>query len=191
MHSTLGLEMLAMVGKSARWRGTRRLRALRGFKGRTATSRRRSEQGECSCPISDSSSCSFLFPARKKKIQPHFLCLFNSDMSVALRRYVVPACPRCGGILKPDVTFFGDNVPRWRVDAANDLVASSDGVLVVGSSLMTFSAFRLAKLAEKEGKKIAVLNMGHTRIDGMASVVVKCEAPIGQAMSQIIKCGNF
>mmetsp|Transcript_27354 Transcript_27354/g.57954 ORF Transcript_27354/g.57954 Transcript_27354/m.57954 type:complete len:350 (-) Transcript_27354:89-1138(-) len=105
--------------------------------------------------------------------------------------YVVPACPRCGGILKPDVTFFGDNVPRWRVDAANDLVASSDGVLVVGSSLMTFSAFRLAKLAEKEGKKIAVLNMGHTRIDGMASVVVKCEAPIGQAMSQIIKCGNF
>ena len=103
----------------------------------------------------------------------------------------MPSCPRCGGILKPDVTFFGDNVPRDRVERANELVRSSGGLLIVGSSLMVFSAFRLAKLAEKEGKAIAVLNMGETRIDNMPSVRVKCQAPIGQAMTQIVKCGNF
>lgn len=84
--------------------------------------------------------------------------------------FVVPPCPRCSGILKPDVVFFGENVPRARFEAARDALAASDALLVVGSSLMVYSGFRFARMAFEAGVSIAILTRGLTRADGLASL---------------------
>ncbi len=77
----------------------------------------------------------------------------------------VPACPSCGGVLKPDVVFFGDSVPGDRVRAALDAIDAARGVLVVGSSLMVYSGFRLVEHARRKGKSVMAVNLGKTRAD--------------------------
>jgi NAD-dependent SIR2 family protein deacetylase len=94
--------------------------------------------------------------------------------------FEVPACPRCGGVLKPDVVFFGENVPRGRVAAAMQALEEADAVLVVGSSLMVFSGYRLVYAAAQAGKSIAAVNMGHTRADAL--LTLKIEQPCSQAL---------
>ena len=84
--------------------------------------------------------------------------------------FSVPDCASCGGILKPDVVFFGENVPRERVERCRQGLAASDALLVVGSSLMVFSGFRFAREAAALGKPIAIVNSGRTRADDLASV---------------------
>jgi NAD-dependent SIR2 family protein deacetylase len=96
-------------------------------------------------------------------------------------RFDVPACPACGGILKPDVVFFGENVPRHRVDAAVTSLNEADAMLVVGSSLMVFSGYRFAAAAAREGKPIAAVNLGKTRADPLLSL--KIEQSCAQALS--------
>lgn len=86
--------------------------------------------------------------------------------------FVVPACPRCGGILKPDVVFFGESVPRERVDAAYDGLAQADGVLVVGSSLMVYSGYRYVKAAVAAGLPVVAVNRGRTRADALLAFKV-------------------
>lgn len=88
-------------------------------------------------------------------------------------RFDIPACPDCGGILKPDVVFFGENVPRDRVDAAITSLNEADAMLVVGSSLMVFSGYRFAAAAARDGKPIAALNMGKTRADPLLSLKIE------------------
>ena len=61
--------------------------------------------------------------------------------------FIVPGCPQCGGILKPDVVFFGESVPRERVDRAFDGISKADALLVVGTSLMVYSGYRFAEAA--------------------------------------------
>ena len=68
--------------------------------------------------------------------------------------FAVPACEACGGVLKPDVVFFGENVPRSRVDEARAHLEQSDAMLVVGSSLMVYSGFRFAEAAAQLGKPV-------------------------------------
>ncbi len=87
--------------------------------------------------------------------------------------FEVPPCPRCGGILKPDVVFFGENVPRDRVDAAVTSLNNADAMLVVGSSLMVFSGYRFAAAAARLGKPIAAVNMGKTRADPLLSLKIE------------------
>ena len=82
----------------------------------------------------------------------------------------VPACERCGGTLKPDVVFFGETVPRQRVERVVESLARSDGLLVVGSSLMVWSGFRFARKAIDAGKALAILNRGKTRADDLATI---------------------
>lgn len=84
--------------------------------------------------------------------------------------FVVPPCPACGGLLKPDVVFFGEAVPRRRVEQAAASLAASDGLLVVGSSLMVYSGFRFARMAHEAGIPIAILTRGITRADALASL---------------------
>ncbi|WP_036565987.1 NAD-dependent protein deacetylase [Oceanospirillum beijerinckii] len=79
-------------------------------------------------------------------------------------------CQQCGGILKPHVVFFGDTVPRDRVDTAFDALEQSDGLLVIGSSLMVFSGYRFCRKAHELGKPIALLNKGVTRADELATL---------------------
>ncbi|NEL42505.1 MAG: NAD-dependent deacetylase, partial [Xanthomonas perforans] len=70
---------------------------------------------------------------------------------VAFDTFVVPPCPVCGGVLKPDVVFFGENVPRERVERAFAHLQAADAVLVVGSSLMVYSGFRFVQAAARNG----------------------------------------
>lgn len=87
--------------------------------------------------------------------------------------FTVPPCPHCGGILKPDVVFFGENVPRDRVTTAMQALEAADAMLVVGSSLMVFSGYRFAHAAAKVGKPIAAVNLGRTRADPLLSLKVE------------------
>ena len=81
----------------------------------------------------------------------------------------MPDCTHCGGLMKPDVVFFGENVPRPRVDASMDALSRAEALLVVGSSLMVFSGFRFARQAKALGKPIAIVNRGKTRADDLAA----------------------
>jgi NAD-dependent SIR2 family protein deacetylase len=91
-------------------------------------------------------------------------------------RFHVPACDRCGGMLKPDVVFFGENVPRERTQAAIAALHASDALLVVGSSLMVYSGFRFARMAAEAGLPVAILNRGRTRADELAELKIEEEA---------------
>jgi NAD-dependent SIR2 family protein deacetylase len=96
----------------------------------------------------------------------------------------VPPCPHCQGILKPDVVFFGENVPRERVDAGMRAVQDADALLVVGSSLMVYSGYRFAYAASRAGKPIAALNLGRTRADPL--LTLKIDQPCAAALGFVI-----
>jgi NAD-dependent SIR2 family protein deacetylase len=104
----------------------------------------------------------------------------DGDVDIEGRDYsgfIVPDCPECGGILKPDVVFFGENVPRERVERAFEGVASASALLIVGSSLMVYSGFRFAEAAAAAGKPIAAVNLGRTRADHLLALKISesCE----------------
>ncbi len=84
----------------------------------------------------------------------------------------VPECSDCGGLLKPKVVFFGENVPAERVERAYAALARSDAALVIGSSLMVFSGYRFAHRAKKLGLSLAIVNRGRTRADSLACLKV-------------------
>ena len=88
----------------------------------------------------------------------------------------VPTCQVCGGVLKPHVVFFGDNLPRGRKEALEEEVRAGDGLLVVGSSLSVFPACRLARQAKEEGKPIAMVTAGQTRADDLLDLKLACLA---------------
>jgi NAD-dependent SIR2 family protein deacetylase len=96
--------------------------------------------------------------------------------------FQVPSCPNCGGMLKPDVVFFGENVPRERVAQAMQWSAEADALLVVGSSLMVFSGFRFVREAAKRGQPVAAINHGRTRADEL--LTLKLEADCGELLQQ-------
>jgi NAD-dependent SIR2 family protein deacetylase len=79
-------------------------------------------------------------------------------------------CQLCGGRLKPNVVFFGEAVPRARVDAAFREVNKAGMLLVVGSSLMVFSGFRFARHASQQAMPLAIINRGRTRADDIATL---------------------
>jgi len=84
----------------------------------------------------------------------------------------VPACGSCGGMLKPDVVFFGEGVPKPRVDAAMSALHQSDAMLIVGSSLMVYSGYRFAQAMAARGKPIAAVNIGRTRADDLLALKI-------------------
>jgi NAD-dependent SIR2 family protein deacetylase len=93
----------------------------------------------------------------------------------------VPDCRRCGGLLKPDVVFYGESVPRERVDRAMRGVKEADAVMVVGSSLMVYSGYRFAREAAAIGKPICAVNLGRTRADDLLALKVTqpCSVALG------------
>lgn len=104
----------------------------------------------------------------------------DADLEVDFSTFEVANCPACNGILKPDVVFFGDFVPKRRVTTAMDSLKSSDGLLVIGSSLMVYSGFRFCRYASDWGKPMATLNLGRTRADSLVSL--KLSARIGETL---------
>ncbi|XP_033329386.1 NAD-dependent protein deacylase Sirt4 isoform X2 [Megalopta genalis] len=100
-----------------------------------------------------------------------------------VEKFIVPNCTNCGGILKPDIVFFGDNVPRWVVESVQYNVKHSDLLLILGSTMTTYSAYRIALQANNIGIPIAILNIGQTRADDLASI--KVEGRCGEVLSRI------
>ncbi|MCL2615018.1 MAG: NAD-dependent deacetylase [Nocardioidaceae bacterium] len=101
------------------------------------------------------------------------------DGDVALEEtsgFVVPDCEGCGGILKPDVVFFGENVPKPRVErcfaAVESLAATGGALLVAGSSLTVMSGLRFVRRAARLGVPLVIVNRGATRGDDLASLKV-------------------
>ena len=110
----------------------------------------------------------------------------DADLSQSLiDTFSIPNCLRCSGVLKPDVVFFGENVPKARVERAWKMLAACDALLVVGSSLTVFSGYRFVARAKKEGKPVAIVNRGETRGDKDADL--KLDAPLGTTLSALAK----
>jgi NAD-dependent SIR2 family protein deacetylase len=91
---------------------------------------------------------------------------------VELTAFEVPSCEECGGVLKPDVVFFGESVPRDRVARAMAALERADAMLIVGSSLMVYSGYRFARRMAELGKPIAAVNLGKTRADDLLALKV-------------------
>jgi NAD-dependent SIR2 family protein deacetylase len=105
-----------------------------------------------------------------------------ADAEVA--RFRVVDCQGCGGLLKPDVVFFGENVPRPRVAACYAIVERAKAVLVLGSSLTVMSGYRFVRHAAKLGIPVVIVNQGPTRGDDLADVIV--DAPLGQTLTTLV-----
>ena len=104
--------------------------------------------------------------------------------NVVFDTFDVPACEACGGLLKPDVVFFGEGVPRDRVGSAMAALEMSDAMLIVGSSLMVYSGYRFAKAMADIGKPIAAINLGRTRADDL--LTLKLEHRCAGALSFLL-----
>ncbi len=102
--------------------------------------------------------------------------------------FEVPACALCGGVLKPDVVFFGESVPQDRVQSSMQHLLHSDAMLVVGSSLMLYSGYRFAQAAARAGKPIAAVNLGRTRADAL--LMLKVTRPCSAALSFLLPLGD-
>jgi len=81
-------------------------------------------------------------------------------------------CSRCGGMLKPDIVYFGESVPKDRVEEAYSLVEGADALLVAGSSLTVYSGYRFVRHAAARGIPVAIINRGRTRGDDLAAVKI-------------------
>ena len=97
--------------------------------------------------------------------------------------FTVVPCQGCGGIIKPDVVFFGENVPKARVQECFDLLDSARALLVLGSSLTVFSGLRFVRRAASIGIPVAIVNDGPTRGDGFAAVRV--DARLGDVLPRL------
>lgn len=95
--------------------------------------------------------------------------------------FVVALCPACGGTLKPDFVYFGENVPRERVERSYAIVDDAAALLVAGSSLTVMSGLRFVRHAAKHGKPVVIINRGETRGDDRATI--KLDAGVSEALT--------
>ena len=86
---------------------------------------------------------------------------------------VVPCCSSCGGILKPNVVFFGDTVDKVIVQRIYQQIANGDGLLIIGSSLQVFSGYRFCRHAVQQGKPVASINPGLSRGDDIIDTLIR------------------
>ena len=96
-----------------------------------------------------------------------------------------PDCQLCGGMLKPDVVFYGESVPRERVEDCFELLDAAEALLVVGSSLMVYSGFRFARYMHEQNKPVAAINQGVTRADDL--MTVKSSEDCGARLQQLLR----
>jgi NAD-dependent SIR2 family protein deacetylase len=122
------------------------------------------------------------FDARALAINPDG----DVDLSdAAVAGFAMVDCAACGGLLKPDVVFFGETVPPDRVRDAYSLVDRARALLVLGSSLMVMSGRRFVVRALKLGLPVAIVNVGTTREDGRATLTVN--APLGTVLPELCR----
>jgi NAD-dependent SIR2 family protein deacetylase len=112
----------------------------------------------------------------------------NPDGDVALEEtsgFVVVDCTSCGGVLKPDVVFFGENVPRPRVATCFEVVSASSALVVLGSSLTVMSGLRYVRHAASVGVPVVIVNQGATRGDSLAAATI--DAPLGATLTAVAR----
>jgi NAD-dependent SIR2 family protein deacetylase len=119
--------------------------------------------------------------ARVAQVNPDGDAILADD---EVARFWVVDCDRCGGLLKPDVVFFGENVPRPRVDQCQALVEQAGALVVLGSSLTVMSGYRFVRHAAKLAIPVAIVNLGPTRGDAQASLIL--DAPLGQTLTAVV-----
>jgi NAD+-dependent protein deacetylase sirtuin 4 len=117
------------------------------------------------------------FPIRSAEMAPDGDAEIPAEATASFRP---PECLACGGTLKPHVVFFGENVPRHRVERARVAVDAADVLLVAGTSLAVYSGYRFALHASRLNKPLVIINLGETRADGLATI--KCELPLGEVL---------
>jgi len=100
----------------------------------------------------------------------------------------IPPCERCGGVIMPDVVFFGGTVPKQRVEAAFSSLAKADCLLVVGSSLTVYSGFRFPRWAHKNGIPVYAINQGEMRGEEMFDLILQdsCESALPKIVRELI-----
>jgi NAD-dependent SIR2 family protein deacetylase len=119
--------------------------------------------------------------ARASAINPDGDAVLTDDQIDTFR---VVDCHSCGGLLKPDVVFFGENVPRPRVDECYALTGRAKTLLVLGSSLTVMSGYRFVRHAAKHAIPVAIINQGPTR--GDAHALLKLDAPLGSTLTALL-----
>jgi NAD-dependent SIR2 family protein deacetylase len=102
----------------------------------------------------------------------------------ATESFRVVDCASCHGVLKPDVVFFGENVPRPRVQACYTMVERASSLVVLGSSLTVMSGFRFVRHAAKVPAPVVIVNQGATRGDAYAAATL--DAPLGQVLTDLV-----
>jgi len=102
-----------------------------------------------------------------------------------IERFCLVDCAVCGGVLKPDVVFFGETVPAERVARCFALVEAASALLVLGSSLTVMSGYRFVRRAARLGLPIAIVNQGPTR--GDAAATVRVDAPLGRVLPGLLQ----
>jgi NAD-dependent SIR2 family protein deacetylase len=111
----------------------------------------------------------------------------NPDGDVALEEtagFTVVDCEECGGVLKPDVVFFGENVPKPRVAACYAMVSAARALVVLGSSLTVMSGLRYVRHAASLGIPVVIVNQGATRGDDLAAATL--DAPLGATLRAVV-----
>jgi NAD-dependent SIR2 family protein deacetylase len=112
----------------------------------------------------------------------------NPDGDVALEEtggFTVVDCLGCGGLLKPDVVFFGENVPKPRVEECFALVSAASALAVLGSSLTVMSGLRYVRHASSLGIPVLIVNQGTTRGDDLATA--RLDAPLGSTLTALAR----
>ena len=102
----------------------------------------------------------------------------------ATESFQVVDCSACDGVLKPDVVFFGENVPRPRAEACYAMVERSRALVVLGSSLTVMSGFRYVRHAAGHQRPVVIVNQGATRGDGYATATL--DAPLGRTLTELV-----
>ena len=132
---------------------------------------------------------------RMRDINPNFFAEMEGEAPdgdafvehEAVLTFKVPDCEACGGMLKPNVVFFGDNVPTDRVQSVRDRLSECDAMVVMGSSLQVYSSYRFVLAARDLHVPIAIVNIGPTRGDDKAKLLVpaRCGEIVGRMSSLI------
>jgi NAD-dependent SIR2 family protein deacetylase len=119
--------------------------------------------------------------ARAGAINPDGDAVLTDDQIDAFH---IVDCRSCGGVLKPDVVFFGENVPRPRVEECFALTERAGSLLVLGSSLTVMSGYRFVRHASRYAVPVAIINRGPTR--GDAHALLTLDAPLGSALTALL-----
>ncbi len=119
----------------------------------------------------------------------HLTGAINPDGDVDLtdadvRQFTMVSCTRCGGVLKPDVVYFGETVPRDRVVNAYARVDEAQSLLVLGSSLHVYSGRRFVLRAVERGIPVAIVNQGPTRADDVADI--RIDGSLGEVLVSVL-----